>query len=102
MMPHHGGARSFHHHHRGFAGGTYWPGDLGSGPDGAVIGDTVPPASNDVHYTTTYDVPWDWAHRYPPNVVPSDHPYVSSCPMQTVTVPGRGGQDHTVTITRCY
>uniref|UniRef100_UPI00059F566B hypothetical protein n=1 Tax=Bradyrhizobium sp. (strain ORS 278) TaxID=114615 RepID=UPI00059F566B len=59
-------------------------------------------SSADVRYTYTYDVPWDWAHRYPPNVVPSDRPYVSSCPMQTVTVPGRRGGDHSVTITRCY
>jgi hypothetical protein len=46
-------------------------------------------------------VPWDWAHRYPPNVAPSAKPYVSSCPTESVTVPGRGG-DHTVNITRCY
>ena len=28
--------------------------------------------SRDIRYTTTYDVPWDWAHRYPPNVAPSE------------------------------
>jgi hypothetical protein len=60
------------------------------------------PLSNDVRYTTVYDVPWDWAHRYPPNVVPSDRPYVPSCPSETVTVPGRGGAEHTVNVMRCY
>jgi len=53
-------------------------------------------------YTYTYDVPWDWTHRFPPNVVPSDRPYVPSCPTEQVTVPGRGGAEHTVNITRCY
>ena len=62
----------------------------------------VPPASNDVHYTYKYDVPWDWAHRYPPNVVPSDRPYVSSCPTEIVKVPDNNGQEQTVNITRCY
>ena len=95
------GGRSFRHH-RGFAGGTYWPGAYAYGPYDEPVAEAPPPASNDVHYSYTYDVPWDWAHRYPPNVAPSDHPYVSSCPMQTVSVPGRGGAEHTVTITRCY
>jgi len=96
-----GGARSFGHH-RGLAGGSYWPGAYAYGPYEAPGAEAPPPASNDVHYNYTYDVPWDWAHRYPPNVAPSDHPYVSNCPMQTVVVPDRGGEDHTVTITRCY
>ncbi|MGY8683804.1 hypothetical protein Q2941_39440 [Bradyrhizobium sp. UFLA05-153] len=60
-----------------------------------------PQLSNDVRYTYTYDVPWDWAHRFPPNVAPSDRPYVPSCPSETVTVPGRGGEQ-TVNIMRCY
>ena len=59
------------------------------------------PASNDVRYPYTQDVPWDWAHRYPPAVVPSDRPYVSSCPTESVTVPGRDG-DRTINIIRCY
>ena len=62
---------------------------------------TPPPQSGDVHYTTTYDVPWDWAHRFPPAVAPSDRPYVPSCPTETVTVPGRNGQQ-TVNVTRCF
>ncbi|MGC0394370.1 hypothetical protein ABIF91_006756 [Bradyrhizobium sp. USDA 241] len=55
-----------------------------------------------MRYTYTYDVPWDWTHRYPPNVVPSNRPYVPSCPTEQVTVPGRGGSEHTVNIMRCY
>ena len=91
-------------HHRGFfpgAGGFYY------GPDGTPMTDTtLPPyssnASSDVRYTYTYDVPWDWAHRFPPNVAPSDRPYVSTCTPETVTVPGSRGGEQTVTVTRCY
>ena len=92
---------AFRHHGR--VPGTFWSGYGGyyDGPSGEPVAEAVPPISNDVRYTTTYDVPWDWAHRYPPAVVPSDHPYVSSCPTETVTVPGRSG-DQTVNITRCY
>jgi hypothetical protein len=55
-----------------------------------------------MHYTYTYDVPWDWAHRFPPAVAPSDRPYVSSCPAESVTVTGRGGKEQTVNVIRCY
>ncbi|WP_315807113.1 MULTISPECIES: hypothetical protein [unclassified Bradyrhizobium] len=97
------GARGFRHHQRGFA---YWPGAYAYGPyDGAPVTESAPPpppqGPADVHYTYTEDVPWDWAHRFPPNVTPSDHPYVSSCPTETVKVPGRGGEQ-TVNIMRCY
>ncbi len=61
-----------------------------------------PPASSDTRYTYTYDVPWDWVHRFPPNVTPSDRPYVQSCPSESVTVPGRGGTEQTVNVMRCY
>lgn len=85
---------------------VYWPGGGGFMYDGAGYGqpfvDAGQPASTDVRYTYTYDVPWDWTHRFPPNVVPSDRPYVPSCPTEQVTVPGRGGNEHTVNITRCY
>src|ERR1700750_2950694 len=88
---------------------VYWPGGGGffyngyGGPSGAdSYAGVAQPLSNDVRYTYTYDVPWDWAHRYPPNVVPSDRPYVQSCPTEQVTVPGRGGGEHTVNIMRCY
>jgi hypothetical protein len=85
---------------------TYWPGGGGffyePYQNEPYVETSQPPApSNDVRYTYTYDVPWDWAHRFPPNVVPSDRPYVPGCPSETVTVPGRGGE-HTVNIMRCY
>ena len=93
-----------HRHGRGFAGGV-WPGGLyyGDAPYGGAVVDPAAPLSNDVNYTYTYkqDVPWDWAHRYPPAVVPSDRPYVSSCSNEPVTVPGRSGE-HTVNVMRCY
>ncbi|MGY0573384.1 hypothetical protein ACTGJ9_021750 [Bradyrhizobium sp. RDM12] len=85
---------------------VYWPGGGGFFNDGASysepFADAGQPVSSDVRYTYTYDVPWDWAHRFPPNVVPSDRPYVPSCPTESVTVPGRGGGEHTVNIMRCY
>ncbi|QAU42854.1 hypothetical protein XH86_22430 [Bradyrhizobium guangdongense] len=85
---------------------VYWPGGGGFFYDGANYSepfvDAGQPVTSDVRYTYTYDVPWDWAHRFPPKVVPSDRPYVSSCPTEQVTVPGRGGGEHTVNIMRCY
>jgi hypothetical protein len=94
------GVRAFRHHRRNFIGPAV--GGLFYGPDGAPLVDATPPPSNDVSYTDTYGVPWDWAHRFPPNVAPSDRPYVSSCAAETVTVPGRNGTEQTVNITRCY
>ncbi|MEY9885930.1 hypothetical protein [Bradyrhizobium sp. USDA 329] len=92
--------------HRRSSPWVYWPGGGGFFYDGAGYSqpflDAAQPLSSDVRYTYTYDVPWDWTHRYPPNVVPSDRPYVPSCPTEQVTVPGRGGSEHTVTIMRCY
>jgi hypothetical protein len=95
-------------HHRGRHGGAFWPGyvygdgDYGSAP--VEPGAEVPSsASGDVHYTYTYDVPWDQVHRFPPNVVPSNRPYVQECTTQTVTVSRSGGaQTSDVNITRCY
>lgn len=85
---------------------VYWPGGGGFFYDNAGYNqpfvDAGQPASTDIRYTYTYDVPWDWTHRFPPNVVPSDRPYVPSCPTEQVTVPGRGGGEHTVNIMRCY
>jgi hypothetical protein len=94
-------AHAFRHHR----GNVFWPGVGGTfyGPDGAPITEVTPPStSSDVHYTYTYDVPWDWAHRYPPNVTPSDRPYVPGCSAEPVTVPGRNGGEHVVNVTRCY
>ena len=92
-------------HHRRFNGGIFWPGDYGDGAypsGGAPYADVPPQTSQDVHYTTTYDVPWDWAHRFPPNVTPSDKPYVSSCPVETVRTTGRDGSEQTINVMRCY
>jgi hypothetical protein len=97
----HSGARLQQHRR----GGGFWPGGGGFfyGPSSdEPLANVTPPASGDVHYTYTYDVPWDWAHRYPPNVTPSDRAYVPECPTQTVTVPGAGGREQTVNIVRCY
>jgi hypothetical protein len=96
-------SRSLHHHGRN-AAGVFWPGDEGyygpSGGEGEV--GVAQPGTADIHHTYTYDVPWDWAHRYPPAVAPSDRAYVPECPSQTVTVPGHDGTDQTVNIVRCY
>ena len=106
---HHGVAGSFRHFHRHNGVFTYWPGyddfgnDGGYGPSsGEPLGTAAPPPSNDVHYTYTYDVPWDWAHRLPPMVSPSDHPYVPGCHDEPVTVPGRNGAERIINVTRCY
>ena len=101
------GAKPFahHHHRRGFVGGL-WPAGgfyYGGAPYGEPMADAGLPLSTDINYTYTYkqDVPWDWAHRYPPMVTPSDRPYVPGCSNEPVTVPGRGG-DQTVNVIRCY
>ena len=94
-------------HHRGRNVGAFWPGigdwGYGSTPSEPSL-DVPPPPSGDVHYTYTYDVPWDQIHRFPPNVTPSARPYVPDCTAQTVTVPRREGTDQTanVNIMRCY
>jgi hypothetical protein len=99
-------AVAFHHHHRHGVGGFFWPGygddSYGPATNGAPLVEGAPPASGDVQYTYKYDVPWDWAHRFPPNVTPSSRPYVPSCTDESVTVPGRDGAQHSVNVTRCY
>jgi hypothetical protein len=97
-------AHSLRHHRRSNVG-TLWPavGDFFYGPsNGEPMVDVTQPRSGDTHYTYTYDVPWDWAHRFPPVVTSSERPYVPSCPAETVTVPGHDGKDQTVSIMRCY
>lgn len=92
-----------HHHRRGFVGGL-WPAGgyyYGGAPYGEPLADASLPVSNDITYTYKQDVPWDWAHRFPPMVVPSDRPYVPACSSEAVTVPGRGGEQ-TVNVMRCY
>jgi hypothetical protein len=95
-------ARSFRHHRINNAV-AFWPAaeDFYGPSTGEATADVKQPASGDIHYTYTYDVPWDWAHRYPP-ATPSDRPYVPSCPTETVTFAGHGGEDKSVNVTRCY
>ncbi len=102
-------------HRNGRNIGTFFPTDAGFfwGPwnDQPNVEGTQPtssPASGDINYTYKYDVPWDWAHRYPPSFYasPAKPPsppvaYVPGCPAQTVTVPGEDGKDQTVAIVRC-
>jgi hypothetical protein len=112
---HHGGFASAHsishpsiarfRHHRRNNGEIVWPGvgDSFYGPNGEPTVDLTQPIPGDIRNTQAYDIPWDWAHRYPPMVTPSDRPYVPSCPTQTVTVHGEhDSTEHTVSIRRCY
>jgi hypothetical protein len=105
-MPHARGVHAFRHNRRN-QGAIFWPGyddfsDGSFGPSGGEPALGAPQPSGDVRYNYTYDVPWDWAHRFPPNVTPSDKPYVSSCPVETVTLTGRDGADKTINVIRCY
>jgi hypothetical protein len=97
------GSRFFRHHRRS---AIFWPGVVDgfnyAPSNGLPPVDATQPPSGDVHYTYTYDVPWDWAHRYPPAVAPSDRPYVSSCPEETTVFPGRDGRERSVNVMRCY
>lgn len=93
------------HHRRGFVGGP-WPvagGYYYGAPYSEPLAGSSLPPSNDVNINYTYkqDVPWDWAHRYPPAVAPSDRPYVPGCSSEPVTVSGNGGEQ-TVNVIRCY
>ncbi len=106
-----GVGRSFGRHRgRNNVGAFFWPGfgdwgDYDGSTPGGYGADVPPPqASGDVHYTYTYDVPWDQIHRFPPNVTPSARPYIPDCTAQTVTVPRREGGEATesVNIMRCY
>jgi hypothetical protein len=96
-------AQSLRHHRRNNAGillpavGGFFYGPSNGEP---MVDGTQP--SGDLHYTYTYDVPWDWAHRYPPAVTPSERAYVPGCPAENVTVPGHDGKEQTVSIMRCY
>ena len=90
-------------HHRRNGVAPFWPATGGTfyGPsDGAPVVDGTQPVSGNLHYTYSYDVPWDWTHRYP-LTLPSDRPYVPSCSTEPVTVPGRNGEQ-VVNVMRCY
>jgi hypothetical protein len=89
-------------HHRGQQSGFIWPGDDSYGPNGEGVLDGTQPLPDDVRSSNASDFPWDWAHRFPPAVVPSGRPYVSSCGAETVTVPNAHGGTGQVNIVRCY
>jgi hypothetical protein len=91
-----------------FGGGPY--GDQFNGEVAPPISGPIGPTSNDINYTYKQDIPWDWAHRFPPGYFgspaqPSSSApamaYVPGCARQTVTVPGADGKDQTVNVVRC-
>jgi hypothetical protein len=96
------------HHNERNAGWALWPTAGGFyGPSYVEPNVNVTPSiSGDVHYTYTYDVPWDAVHRYPLVInthEPVVRPYVPGCPAQTVTIPlGDDGKEQTINIVRCY
>jgi hypothetical protein len=94
-------AAHMHHFHRKPFAAYVWPGEYGVyGPNGEAMLDA--PLPGDIRNSNANDIPWDWAHRYPPALGPSGRPYVSTCGAETMTVPnGRGGTDQ-VNIFRCY
>ena len=99
---HRPGTHFSRHHHR-LQGAFIWPDDDSFyGPGGGAVLDGAPPLTGDVRNSNADDIPWDWAHRYPPAVVPSGRPYVSSCGAETVTVPDGHGGNGQVNIMRCY
>jgi hypothetical protein len=100
LAAHRFAAHRFHHRSQG---AIVWPSDDGYfyGPTGDAGFDGAP-LTGEVRNSNASDIPWDWAHRYPPTVMPSDRPYVSSCGTESVTVPdGRGGTGQ-VNVIRCY
>jgi hypothetical protein len=103
--PHAGIHPGVRHFRRNRGDAIFLPGydsfDYGT-PGGEPLIDPTQSPSGDIHYTYKQDVPWDWAHRYPPAVEPSNRPYVSSCPEETTTFTGRDGKDQTVNVIRCY
>ena len=73
------------------AGGFYGPSNVEPNVN------VTPSISGDVHYTYTYDVPWDAVHRYP-----RVYEYPAGCRSQTETVPRGDGKKQSVNIVRCY
>jgi hypothetical protein len=96
-------AHGFRHHRRNGVAG-FWPGwgDYSYGPLGEPAPDFSESAAPDLRATCTYDIPWDWVHRCPPAVAPSERAYAPSCSNEPVSVPGRDGKESTVNVTRCY
>jgi hypothetical protein len=85
------------------AGGFFW--GPSNGQPNVEVRPPIGPISGDINYTYKFDVPWDWAHRYPPSFFalppePAYPPLASErgCPAQTVTISGADGKDQTITI----
>jgi hypothetical protein len=102
MSSHRPAGHAFRHHHNRQTGGLVWDdGGYFYGPTGDAVVNGAP-LTGEVRNSNASDIPWDWAHRYPPIVGPSGRPYVSSCGGEAVTVPdGRGGTGQ-VNVIRCY
>ena len=93
--------------------GSFFPGGFFFGPSNGPFASEVAqpfsePVTGDFHYTYKYDVPWDWAHRYPPSFFasPPGLPappvnYQPGCAAQTITVPGGDGKDQSISMVRC-
>ena len=102
MTSHRIAPHSLRHHRRSQDGFVWADGGYYYGPTADVPLDGAPLTGEVRNSNASDDIPWDWAHRYPPVLSPSGRPYVSSCGAETVTVPdGRGGTGQ-VNITRCY
>jgi len=120
--PHSSFHRSFaRFHHLGRRRGDFFPGDFfWGGPFddqfNGLNGEVAPPIAGPIpaptsnEYIYKQDIPWDWAHRFPPGYFgspaqPSSSApamaYVPGCARQTVTVPGADGKDQTVNVVRC-
>jgi hypothetical protein len=91
-------------HHRKDGIGGFWTGwgDYSYAPIGEPGSDVAAPALPDLRATCTYQIPWDWVHRCPPAVAPSERAYVPNCSNEPVTGPGRDGKESTINVTRCY
>jgi hypothetical protein len=106
-------ARSLGHHRIRRDREIFFPAVEGFPSDGQPFGEINQPISgpisNDMNYTYKYDVPWDWAHRFPPGFFGATHESsshessssVPGCSVQTVTVPAGSGKEQTINMVRC-
>ena len=110
-MVHPSVARSPNFHNRR-NGGTFLPplGPYFSGPSNGSHLEFVQPMSGEINYnyTNKLDVPWDWAHRYPPSWVAPPPPPPSlpveiqhGCSEQNVTIPTGDSRNQTINVVRC-
>jgi hypothetical protein len=92
-----------HRHHQLGAFGAFGPGYGGyfyEPSDGEPIVDVPPPVSGEFSQPYAYDVPWDWAHRFP--LAPADGAHVPACPEEAVTIRRHDGKEQTINVMRCY